>query len=569
MQRHVKKPYETDLLAEWENEIQSPFVEVIARAQLIPNFDLPRLDLYDGTTDPLEYLQSYKRAIEFKGANDITMCHAFSSYLKRGANSWYSRLKPNSISSFRELGREFVTHFVNCRPQKKLADALLALRQGKEETLRSFICRFRTELSQIKDPKHEMVRGAMKSAVHHRDLKVALSIDPPLDLQELMAVADKYVNNEESFTMERELELVKAPEKRKEEARSNNGQAKLPRSDNRQSQSGNRAPSQQFKRYNYTPLNTSVANILYEIHGKENLQWPPKMKGTGRKRNTSKYCHFHGDHGHTTDDRYNLKSEIKKLVGLGCVDKYLLNLKNNGPSHKSEVPKMLGPSNPTQSTVGTEQTRQISEVRQPLDIRTNASLRIAGNIDVIAGGLASGGPTITGQKAYAAQIHAVEAPAKKLRLDSTDSEEQIVFTKKDYDDVHLPHDDAIVVRLIIANFNVSKVMIDTGNSVNILHYNAFKEMHLELYRLTPVEWSISRFFSGSIRIEGRIDLPVTFGTESHQKTIMQTFLVVKVPSTYNAIIGCPALNKLEAVVSTPHLKIKFLTKAGVGEVRGD
>ncbi|XP_077226318.1 uncharacterized protein LOC143859522 [Tasmannia lanceolata] len=49
---------------------------------------------------------------------------------------------------------------------------------------------------------------------------------------------------------------------------------------------------------------------------------------------------------------------------------------------------------------------------------------------------------------------------------------------------------------------------------------------------------------------------------------MKTFLVVKVPSTYNAIIGRPALNKLEAVVSKPHLKIKFPTKI-VGEVRGD
>ncbi|XP_077219717.1 uncharacterized protein LOC143853905 [Tasmannia lanceolata] len=50
---------------------------------------------------------------------------------------------------------------------------------------------------------------------------------------------------------------------------------------------------------------------------------------------------------------------------------------------------------------------------------------------------------------------------------------------------------------------------------------------------------------------------------------MQAFLVVKVPSTYNAIVGRPALNKLEVVVSTHHLKIKFPTKVGVGGVQGD
>ncbi|XP_077234205.1 uncharacterized protein LOC143876382 [Tasmannia lanceolata] len=114
--------------------------------------------------------------MEFKGANDAIMCLAFSSYLKRGANRWYGRLKPNSISSFRELSQEFVTYFANSQPQRKPADALLALRQGNDETLRSFVGRFRAELSQIKDPNHEMVRAAMKSAIHDRDFKVALNI---------------------------------------------------------------------------------------------------------------------------------------------------------------------------------------------------------------------------------------------------------------------------------------------------------------------------------------------------------------------------------------------------------
>ncbi|XP_077249137.1 uncharacterized protein LOC143888577 [Tasmannia lanceolata] len=359
--------------------------------------------------------------MDFKGVNDTIMCHAFSSYLKRGANSWYDCLKPNSISSLRELGRDFVTYFANSRPQKKPADALLALRQGKEETLRSFIGRFRAELSQIKDPNHEIVRAAMKSTIHDRDFMVALNIDPPRDLQELMAVTDKYVNNEESFVMERELELAKAPEKQKEETWSSNGQVKPPRPDNRQLQSNNRPPSQQLKRN-------------------------------------------------------------------------------------------------------------------------------AGSIDINAEGFTSGGPTISGQKAYATQIHAVEAPTKKLLSELTDSEEHIVFSEKDYDKVYLPHDEAVVARLIIANYNVSKVLLDISSYANILHYDAFKEMHLGMDRLISVEWSIYSFLGGSIRIEGRIELPVTFGTESRQKTIMQTFLVVKVPSTYNVIIGRLTFNKLQVVV---------------------
>ncbi|KAJ8466245.1 hypothetical protein OPV22_028797 [Ensete ventricosum] len=50
---------------------------------------------------------------------------------------------------------------------------------------------------------------------------------------------------------------------------------------------------------------------------------------------------------------------------------------------------------------------------------------------------------------------------------------------------------------------------------------------------------------------------------------MVSFIVVALPSAYNAIIGRPTLNKLRAIVSTYHRIMKFPTRAGVGEVRSD
>jgi hypothetical protein len=50
---------------------------------------------------------------------------------------------------------------------------------------------------------------------------------------------------------------------------------------------------------------------------------------------------------------------------------------------------------------------------------------------------------------------------------------------------------------------------------------------------------------------------------------MVDFLVVSQPSIYNAIIGSPSLNKMKAIMSIYHLKMKFPTEEGVGEVRGD
>ncbi|XP_077249149.1 uncharacterized protein LOC143888590 [Tasmannia lanceolata] len=134
--------------------------------------------------------------------------------------------------------------------------------------------------------------------------------------------------------------------------------------------------------------------------------------------------------------------------------------------------------------------------------------------------------------------------------------------------IAVPHDDALVFQLIISNFDVGKILVDTGSSVNVLHLGAFEEMKLGEGRLGHAEYSIYGFSGTSVQISGKIDLPVTFGTYPLQRTIMTTFLVVDVPFTYNAIIGRPALRDLGAIVSTPHLKMKFPTLNGVGEVHG-
>ncbi|XP_077246005.1 uncharacterized protein LOC143885838 [Tasmannia lanceolata] len=145
----------------------------------------------------------------------------------------------------------------------------------------------------------------------------------------------------------------------------------------------------------------------------------------------------------------------------------------------------------------------------------------------------------------------------------------ITFTEVDYGTIDQQHDDIVVVRLTIANFNVGRILVDTGSSVNVLHQEAFAEIDISNDRLEPVDWSIFGFSGGEIKVRGKIKLLVTFGAHPIQRTIMQTFVVVRIPSTYNAIIRRPALNELGAVVSTAHLKIKFPTKLSVREVIGD
>ncbi|KAL0352472.1 UNVERIFIED_CONTAM: hypothetical protein Scaly_1635900 [Sesamum calycinum] len=66
-----------------------------------------------------------------------------------------------------------------------------------------------------------------------------------------------------------------------------------------------------------------------------------------------------------------------------------------------------------------------------------------------------------------------------------------------------------------------------------------------------------------------VTLPLSLGSYPKRSTKMVKFLVVKVSSAYNIILGRPSLNLFHAIASTFHMKLKFPTSDGVREAMGD
>ena len=66
-------------------------------------------------------------------------------------------------------------------------------------------------------------------------------------------------------------------------------------------------------------------------------------------------------------------------------------------------------------------------------------------------------------------------PPKATRVDNP----AISFTKEVARQLHHPHDDALVISLLIASFNTRQVLVDNGSSVDILYYPTFQQMRVD------------------------------------------------------------------------------------------
>ena len=94
---------------------------------------------------------------------------------------------------------------------------------------------------------------------------------------------------------------------------------------------------------------------------------------------------------------------------------------------------------------------------------------------IVRGG--SIGQSSRSRKTYLKVVQNVQLSGRS-RKTSTPDEQAITFTDEDASRIHHPHDDAIVITLIIVDYSTRRVLVDNGSSVDILYYPAFQQMNL-------------------------------------------------------------------------------------------
>ncbi|VFQ64914.1 unnamed protein product [Cuscuta campestris] len=189
------------------------------------------------------------------------------------------------------------------------------------------------------------------------------------------------------------------------------------------------------------------------------------------------------------------------------------------------------------------------------------------HIGMIFGG-PEGGDSVEQRKNWVRSIYVGEVSAEPPRRKHT-RREPIVFTDRDLPPTGEDHNDPLVITMDINGVDVARVLVDTGSSVNILYLETFQKLRLCRTQLEPLKTPLSGFTGDTVEAEGSIVLPVELG--SGEKTVWKKmrFIVVDIKCVHNAILGRPGINRVGAVISMPHLCMKFHTPGGAGEVKGD
>ncbi|XP_065626471.1 uncharacterized protein LOC136070114 [Quercus suber] len=165
----------------------------IEEAKLPRRFHQPTFTIYNGKTDPVEYVSHFNQRMTIYSRDKALMCKVFSSSLGPVAMRWFDNLEANSISSFKELTQAFGSSFVTCRRVARPLSSLLSLSMQEGETLKTYSDRYWEMFNDMEGNFDGMALSTFKLGLPtDHGLRKSLIGKPVTNMRQLMDRIKKY-----------------------------------------------------------------------------------------------------------------------------------------------------------------------------------------------------------------------------------------------------------------------------------------------------------------------------------------------------------------------------------------
>ncbi|XP_026420327.1 uncharacterized protein LOC113316340 [Papaver somniferum] len=466
---------------------------------------------------------------------------------------WFNKLPAQSIGTYHELVGEFCSHYkYNRRDRKGCNDLFLINRRtstikpsSKDESIRQFTRCFKQELTDVDGANDQTVIEAYKQAYQYdqRGIYGSLVRIPPKTLKGLYDRVEEYARVEDD-SKSRETRYVHRSSNhpndgRKDKSKNRSNAQHNDRGEVREKNQSERmqAGYQKYHDMKLTPLNIQLAE-LYEKIIKDLSPPRPLPAETRDKRDKSKYCKFHKDHGHKTENCRALQIEVQRMIDAGKLQEYVKKDFGKGPGQ-------FGTTHVTNAhVINVSHARIHSMTRRSSEDETRRKLRhlkewyLTNHIDFVSGN---------------------GAEIQKIGFT------KIYFYAADMIGVYGPHNDVTVITAWIGMFRVHRILVDTGSSVSVLFSGAYSSMNLPHDLIEEDENPIIGFSGEVTKAIGKVKIPITVD----DKYVLGNFLLLDCRAPYNAIVGRDWIHEIGAVTSSYHQCLKFLTPEGVVKVRSD
>ncbi|XP_058774402.1 uncharacterized protein LOC131648685 [Vicia villosa] len=478
--RRSRSRSSTPSASDEEEERRGPLSHAILEAPLPAGLEKPPpLGTYDGTTDPEEHIENIDALLDYRGVPGAIKCRLFPTTLRKGAKTWYKSLPDESITSWKVLRKLFSRHFTVSRRHTKSEASLEAIIQGKDESLWAYIERFNKEVVQVSTTAH-MKKFLLERGLWPRsDFAKAVGIETPATLDEFFLKAQAYIQYEEkeaAYAVRNSRQEENTKGARQDDSRRG--------TDNKKEDKGldpkdYKAPAGKF--WEYTMLNASREHILNECANAEfqtgKVRFPKSMPARPNV-DKSKFCQFHEGHGHNTADCIHLKDEIKILIREGHLKQY---------AKKQEATKEAKSITEEKPAEDTPAMQVAMSITRPEDFYLPDWARVSSipsphspweifpSAMVISGGGFTKLTVGSVKQKFDELISASSSKSATLDLAKGGSS-SISFYKEELPggapNVTIP----LLIRARMANFDVRRILVDQGSSVDIMYSQLFKTL---------------------------------------------------------------------------------------------
>ncbi|GJW20301.1 reverse transcriptase domain-containing protein [Tanacetum coccineum] len=252
---------------------------------------------YDGTGDPEDHLKIFQAAAQVERWAMPTWCHMFNSTLIGAARVWFDELPPESIDGYKGLKAAFLAYFMHQKKYVKDPVEIHNIKQRDGETIKDFMEHFKVITGRMKGALGCMQISGFMHGVNNPELTKRLNEHVPKTMEEMMTITTAFIRGEAAAASKKIGHLSwKSQDHSKR-------QATKQKSDFRSQPREGRGSSR------FSPLIKMPKEILVTEAGK--FKPPPPMVTPVKKRSRNKFCDFHNDKGHSTDECMQLKSRSK------------------------------------------------------------------------------------------------------------------------------------------------------------------------------------------------------------------------------------------------------------------